>query len=628
MRKKQVGVLIMLLTGLLAGCNNEKQPNIETSKISMEVVEETDEISETEEATETEVAVMQDEFTWEKRHGGQVKEDEKYRYICSTSRIYKVDKVSGKAEILWEQEEHPETAAMFDNGNALLVGDRIYFVEEKTGNEAETETFLSVIHTNGTGYRTLVKDLSLGYSSLFLQDDLLFIANYDEEYCYKILPDGRLEKMEEGSYVKLPEGYYCISYTNTGGHYLSAAESMEMYGCILAYDTNYEMVQIWEDGTIKEIQVDGLECLNENWLLATEFIEGEKEYQIWNSKTWESKKLSFCTGGKVPVIIGMDKEYIYYCYNEENPHGSQVLAVEKVSIETQESERLFCLGDNNTSGARYYGREYGMLEFLQDSGCFYYADEEDYKMYVKSRNLRNIETEEVLTPAFYESGIADVGHTENYFLQIFSDCQPEVSLMQIQTELLVIDGKFAGAEKINQFLQEQEWNTITYGEESAKDQERCIREGESYEWLSNYSIDSFVPEISYFDERYFSFYQQEYIYQGGAHGMPYHIGYTFDLQTGKLLELRDIVGNSEEELKEIITGYGTEYVNKNPEAFWGDAVGLIEEYAGFDTSFYLDEKGIVFYYEPYFLACYAEGFKEVTIPFEEFELKIPLGGTE
>jgi len=40
--------------------------------------------------------------------------------------------------------------------------------------------------------------------------------------------------------------------------------------------------------------------------------------------------------------------------------------------------------------------------------------------------------------------------------------------------------------------------------------------------------------------------------------------------------------------------------------------------------FYLSETGVVFYYAPYEIASYAEGFPEVTIPYSELEMRIEL----
>ena len=44
----------------------------------------------------------------------------------------------------------------------------------------------------------------------------------------------------------------------------------------------------------------------------------------------------------------------------------------------------------------------------------------------------------------------------------------------------------------------------------------------------------------------------------------------------------------------------------------------------YESPFYLSETGVVFYYAPYEIASYAEGFPEVTIPYSELEMRIEL----
>lgn len=53
----------------------------------------------------------------------------------------------------------------------------------------------------------------------------------------------------------------------------------------------------------------------------------------------------------------------------------------------------------------------------------------------------------------------------------------------------------------------------------------------------------------------------------------------------------------------------------------------MQETVNMESEFYLTEDGIVFFYGPYELACYAAGFQEVTIPYEEFDLRIILDNT-
>ena len=109
--------------------------------------------------------------------------------------------------------------------------------------------------------------------------------------------------------------------------------------------------------------------------------------------------------------------------------------------------------------------------------------------------------------------------------------------------------------------------------------------------------------------------------------MLYRIGYTFDLQTGERLVLEDVIANNEEELKDIVTKYFEKEILANPDSgyYWSDAPDTVRELTDLESSFYLTERGIRFYFEPYLLACWAAGFQEVTVPYEEFELKIPVG---
>ena len=110
-----------------------------------------------------------------------------------------------------------------------------------------------------------------------------------------------------------------------------------------------------------------------------------------------------------------------------------------------------------------------------------------------------------------------------------------------------------------------------------------------------------------------------------AHGILYRIGYTFNLQTGDRLVLEDVIANSEEELKDIVTKYFGEMILTDPGYYWDDALDTVREWTDLESSFYLTEGGIRFYFGPYALAPFAAGFPEDTIPYEEFEMKIPVG---
>ena len=89
--------------------------------------------------------------------------------------------------------------------------------------------------------------------------------------------------------------------------------------------------------------------------------------------------------------------------------------------------------------------------------------------------------------------------------------------------------------------------------------------------------------------------------------------------------LSDLVYNSEDELKAIVAKHFEEMAASRPEGtYWEDAVSYVHDTVNMESEFYLTEEGIVFFYGPYELACYAEGFQEVLVPYQEFDLRIIL----
>ena len=64
----------------------------------------------------------------------------------------------------------------------------------------------------------------------------------------------------------------------------------------------------------------------------------------------------------------------------------------------------------------------------------------------------------------------------------------------------------------------------------------------------------------------------------------------------------------------------TNFAFESPE----DLEHTVADGISYESPFYLSETGVVFYYAPYEIASYAEGFPEVTIPYSELEMRIEL----
>ena len=598
--KTQIVVLVLLFAMIFAGCGKEKAKE----------------------------AFPQEEKSC------LIEEDSDYLYLCGSYQLLKLNKATGESTVLWENKKDFEGLdyRLYSDGQGFLFGDRIYFIEayrdEELGSECKA---LSVICTDGTGYQRLHQLDSYSSGSMVLLDDELYVDAPDEEgnagwLCYQFQEDGSLSESSRPELEELVrQGYSQLSYTDNGRRKLLMPESEEKFGYLVLRDENYEVVKVDpKSGEEEKLPAELLqmEAYNEGNFLC---VAGNKLYLV-DSKTLQiNKTIQYDNSVSYIDVITTDEEYAYVTYvTEDEGEHTQKCVFEKVSLKTGDRSVIFEQEQMIGVGAEFSTY---LSDIVVKNGYLYYAGADDYQLYMMRRSLANPSEEEKLGEAFYDSGIGEVGTIQSYYERTYSRTMPDVLLTETDLEWLQVDEKFAGADKINRYLEEEQNKNIEYENGNVEWMEEMIKEyGE--DGISHSSYSSTLSEIAYFDGRYVSFCQQEYDYQGGAHGMPLWIGLTFDLETGERLSLPDVIANSEEELNSIVTEYFAEYINGNPEEFWEDALDIVRDEICFESDFYLTEDGIKFYFHPYALSSYAAGFPEVTIPYDEFEMKISLQSGE
>ena len=598
--KTQIVVLVLLFAMIFAGCGKEKAKE----------------------------AFPQEEKSC------LIEEDSDYLYLCGSYQLLKLNKATGESTVLWENKKDFEGLdyRLYSDGQGFLFGDRIYFIEayrdEELGSECKA---LSVICTDGTGYQRLHQLDAYSSGSMVLLDDELYVDAPDEEgnagwLCYQFQEDGSLSESSRPELEELVrQGYSQLSYTDNGRRKLLMPEAEEKFGYLVLRDENYEVVKVDpKSGEEEKLPAELLqmEAYNEGNFLC---VAGNKLYLV-DSKTLQiNKTIQYDNSVSYIDVITTDEEYAYVTYvTEDESEHTQKCVFEKVSLETGDRSIIFEQEQMVGVGAEF---SIYLSDIVVKNGYLYYAGAEDYQLYMMRRSLANPSEEEKLGEAFYDSGIGEVGTIQSYYERTYSRTMPDVLLTETDLEWLQVDEKFAGADKINRYLEEEQNKNIEYENGNVEWMEEMIKEyGE--DGISHSSYSSTLSEIAYFDGRYVSFCQQEYDYQGGAHGMPLWIGLTFDLETGERLSLPDVIANSEEELNSIVTEYFAEYINGNPEEFWEDALDIVRDEICFESDFYLTEDGIKFYFHPYALSSYAAGFPEVTIPYDEFEMKISLQSGE
>ncbi len=127
--------------------------------------------------------------------------------------------------------------------------------------------------------------------------------------------------------------------------------------------------------------------------------------------------------------------------------------------------------------------------------------------------------------------------------------------------------------------------------------------------------------IQIYDERfadpYLSVRHVNSMYAGGAHDLHGYAIDNFDMRTGKLLTLKDVLGEPDAYASDI-NRLLHRYLEPQQDAlFEYDPKAQSREYLAEDPEFRICEDGLLFLFPEYAIGPYAAGAIEVTLPYEE-----------
>ena len=151
---------------------------------------------------------------------------------------------------------------------------------------------------------------------------------------------------------------------------------------------------------------------------------------------------------------------------------------------------------------------------------------------------------------------------------------------------------------------------------------------EAYDYFDeekkNYFLNYFLwqwVELERSDSTVMSFEESCCIYTGGVHPNSVYLGATFDVKTGRKLELADIL-KDETGFYEAAVDYLTDWLVRNfgEESYGQEKRNYVA--CTFDedrtVNWYLNGAGIVIIYNPYEIEAYAAGVIEITLPYGLF----------
>ncbi len=552
-------------------------------------------------------------------------------FFISTRDVCRYNSVTKEYKVLYSDNTSVEDLYCNSSGSGLLVNDKIYFTQvinnEGTENTSDCHTTLSMVDINGEAYSVIDKYPEIisfrGAGSLMLKDNMIYV-DVEDSFCYELDDEGNVTMMispeEVEAYKAIPEGYTICSYNAGGNKSFFPAYTIAEAGVIIAQDNEVYESHCINVTTGEETTIPGAIISSYGTkMLLSNYEEESYLYGIFDMKDLSYKSL--LKSDEYLDIVDMDDTNVYYVEprDEEGFKGNNYCSI------------AISNGARTTIGS--YEMEKDALDYTQTSafaisvdtvrGELYTVCCRDYAMHYGIYNLA-AGTMEAMPEPYFDSGIGDIGTLSTTHKQYKEDdSNPDSQLLlTLDTRILNIKSEYPGASKINMIMNEYAKGLKANAERSYKE---IIADGNyKEEYFSPYSIENSLMKVTYNEGDILCFMQSGYEYFGGAHGMPYWSSFIFNLQTGKSLGLGDIVGISEEKLKEeVVKAFKEQCYEGDEDSYWEDSVDSVKQYTDFTMEdFYLTEDGITFYYSPYLLASYAMGFVEVHVPYEDLDVTL------
>lgn len=204
--------------------------------------------------------------------------------------------------------------------------------------------------------------------------------------------------------------------------------------------------------------------------------------------------------------------------------------------------------------------------------------------------------------------------------------------VRLHTRLLSLDSKYLQAairypqlsglgdaavqNAINDILKQSAVNALEEGRNNAADMAQAIREG--YTGVIGMCQTFYDFIIAYNRNGLMSIVLTSYQYSGGAHGGTTASSYTFDLKTGRVLTLEDMMDDSAD-YASVINATIRKEIDRRTE------IGIVFEYErkfsdiGPTPDWYLSSDSIVFYFQEYEYFPYASGIQEFDVRYKKLD---------
>lgn len=210
----------------------------------------------------------------------------------------------------------------------------------------------------------------------------------------------------------------------------------------------------------------------------------------------------------------------------------------------------------------------------------------------------------------------EVGYVEKQY-----EAEDGTAIFEVKIAYPILMGEDDASKVINTYF--EEWKNRKLKEyESDENSTRqsaleVYRESKDAGWQGPWGEHYEVSSVKTWNG-FLSILMNSYLYEGGAHSMPYREGHLFRLSDGQELKLSDLGGKTQEDWEKVMRARFAEKIAEGTEGeFYEDSAEMIKERDMSDAGYYFSDTGLVFYLPPYEVAPYSTGYVEIEVPFEE-----------
>lgn len=533
--------------------------------------------------------------------------------------IYSINEKTEKLILLREFDDGEE------NGSFWVYRGGLYYDVSVSGTPGESSFFGLYRLDLETGTEEHLSDLMALPTEIYASEDKLYIRGYGMNIVYALDENGKTKgelSPTETVYSLIPDGCREL-FSGVLPCYLEHCGYMPVQNdtCLVIADM---------EGTnpreVPEVTNTSSVLFAEGCFFAM-FSDGSGNTQCWRYEADTlGKTLVFESAGNPQPVQYRDGVLYYMEYqNSEILTGDAVfyqIAADRKTAGTSAPKKILTMKEEPGMSGEF--TSYG--NFYATSTCVYGQQLSDYGVYIGKEEVGQ-EEPSLLKPALFQSPILKLGHVEGEYEKIPCVCGAYTAA-ELYTEKMVFKGDGEAAEAMNRTMEERRQQVIQSAGAnfSAEDEDWIHQQAESGRCNTlTYVIDG-SEGITYLDDYYVSILASGYEYTGGAHGIPFREYFVFDRETGARLALSDILETPVEELQAKVGAAFRKLAEKTNFAFEApeDLEHTVSDDVSYDSPFFLTEEGIAFYYDPYVIASYAEGFPQVVIPYEELKLKIEL----